>query len=502
MKNKRVIIIGGGISGLAAGIYAKINGYDAVILEKNHVLGGACIGWERKGCYIDGCIHWMTGINPKSKYYDLWTEVGAISPQTEYFFQDDFYTLDFGGDNKFTVWADTDKLERELIAFAPEDEKQIKSFCKLIKRFRRIEGPVQKPVDMMNLSELLKIAFTMLGDYYYVSKTSKISCEDYAKKFKNEYIRKWIAEHMSANYNLMSMLYMLGQVSRKNGGIPLGASRTVIDNMQAKYLSLGGEIRYNAEVANVNVDNGVATGVTLKNGEVLNCDYTVSATPIEHTLKVLLGGKYSLKSIDDRLKDEKTYPIYTYTTAVFKCNEDLSSAPLSHKVYPSAPIILEKAHSAVTFRNYAYDKTLKVTEGCTVVQATISGEDEMYYWWKSIKENGGYKAEKQKIADTLLKIFLSRYPSLEGKVEIIDVITPMTYERYLNTRHGSFQGFVHTAKGKSLMQKGVIKNLRNFILAGQGIFRSGGMPPAAITGRFAIQRICKKDKKKFMYKPL
>jgi hypothetical protein len=47
------------------------------------------------------------------------------------------------------------------------------------------------------------------------------------------------------------------------------------------------------------------------------------------------------------------------------------------------------------------------------------------------------------------------------------------------------------------MQKGVIKGLKNFILSGQGIFRSGGMPPALITGKFAVQRICKFDKKKF-----
>ncbi len=499
--NKKVLIIGGGISGLAAGTYLKYNGYDAVILEKNHVLGGACIGWERKDCYIDGCIHWMTGINPKSRYYDLWRETGAINDDTKFFFQDDFYTLDFGDENKFTVWADTDKLERELITFAPEDTKQIKKFCHLIRRFRRVEGPVQKPVDMMNIIELLKIAFTQLGDYYYVSKTSKISCVDYAKKFKNKYLRKWLEEHMSADYNFMSFLYMLGQVSRKNGGIPLGASREVIKNMQEKFLSVGGEIKYLAEVSKINVNSGVCTGVTLKNGEVLNADWVISATPIEHLLKDLLDGKYPLKSIDLRLKDEKTYPIYTYTTAVFKINADLSSKPLSHKIYPSNPITLEREHDGVTFRNYSYDSTLKVPEGYSVVQGTISGNDEMYYWWKKVKEDGNYKREKEKIANILLEIYLSRYPEFKDKIEIIDVVTPLTYERYLNTRHGSFQGFVHTAKGKSLMQKGVLKGLKNFIIAGQGIFRSGGMPPAAITGRFAAQRICKADKKKFIYKP-
>ena len=82
--------------------------------------------------------------------------------------------------------------------------------------------------------------------------------------------------------------------------------------------------------------------------------------------------------------------------------------------------------------------------------------------------------------------------------EVIDVITPCTYERYLNSRHGCFQGFIHTAKGKSLMQKGLIKGLKRFILAGQWLIQSGGLPPAVMTGRFSAQRICKFDKKKFV----
>ena len=54
---KKIVIIGGGISGLTAGIFALRNGYDATILEKNSSVGGLCTGWNRKGWYIDGCIH-------------------------------------------------------------------------------------------------------------------------------------------------------------------------------------------------------------------------------------------------------------------------------------------------------------------------------------------------------------------------------------------------------------------------------------------------------------
>ena len=99
-----------------------------------------------------------------------------------------------------------------------------------------------------------------------------------------------------------------------------------------------------------------------------------------------------------------------------------------------------------------------------------------------------------------MEIYLKKYPQFAGKIEVIDVITPMTYQRYLNGRHGSFQGFVQTSKGKSLMQKGEIKGLKGFILSGQWILRSGGLPPAVITGKFAAQRICKHDKVKFKAK--
>lgn len=482
---------------MTTAIYLQLNGYDTLILEKNAIVGGACIGWERKGCYIDGCMHWLVGTKPSSPTYKLWEEVGALSPDVEIFYQDDFYTLEMEDGKTFTIWADLNKLERELLTLAPEDEKQIKKFCKLIKRFEKIDAPVDKPVDLMNLFDLCKIGFTMCGDYYYVNKTAKISCSEYADKFKNPYIRKWLKTHLSTNYNFMSFLYMFSHVTRKDGGIPVGGSRAMSERMKERYLSLGGKIRCNAEAEHIIVENGVAKGVTLKNGETLTADWVVAATPSVHTLHKLLDNKYHLKKLDERLADSDTYPIYTYTTAVFKVHADLTDLPLSHKIYLQEPIVLNKEHHAVVYRNYAYDKTLKTSEGCTVVQATLAGNDDMYYWWKEVKETGNYALTKHEIAEKLLAIYVKRYPHLEGKIEIIDIITPMTYQRYLNGRHGSFQGFVQTAQGKTLMQKGVIKGLDNFIISGQWLLRSGGLPPAVIMGKFAAQRICKKDKIKF-----
>ena len=80
MKNKerkKVIIIGAGISGMTAGIYAQENGFDVTIYEKHTIPGGQCTGWTREGVFIDGCLHWVVGTNPKQQLFPVWKHIGS-----------------------------------------------------------------------------------------------------------------------------------------------------------------------------------------------------------------------------------------------------------------------------------------------------------------------------------------------------------------------------------------------------------------------------------------
>ena len=494
--NKKAIIIGGGVSGMTTGIYLLKSGYDVEILEKNGNPGGACVGWERKGCYIDGCIHWLVGTSPESPYYKMWRDAHALEDDTQICFQNDFSVYDFPDGTKLTIWADIARFRDELLALAPEDEKEIKRFIRLIRRFRRIEGPVNKPVDMMGPLQLLRIGMTMYGDYYWVHKLGKVDCAEYGKRFKNKYLQYFFSSYMAPGYNLMSMLYMLAHVMNKDGGIPVGGSQAMSDRMYRYFCELGGIMRFGVEVQRIRVANRRAVGVELGDGTFVPADWVVSSVAAEHCLKKLLDGEYYVKKMDTRYADSETYPIYTMTIAVFKCTADMSRFPLGlHAVVD--PVVMDKNYDGIALRSYAYDKTMKAPAGSSVLQAQIIGDDNMYFWWKARKQNGTYRAEKDRIAREVLAKVVARYPELEGKLEIIDMVTPCTYERYLNTRRGSFQGFVHTKNGKALMQKGVIRGLDGFILSGQCIFQSGGLPPAVITGKFAAQRICRADHVEF-----
>ena len=49
---KKIVIVGGGISGLTSGIFAQKYGFESIVLEKNSVAGGECTGWDRQGSHI------------------------------------------------------------------------------------------------------------------------------------------------------------------------------------------------------------------------------------------------------------------------------------------------------------------------------------------------------------------------------------------------------------------------------------------------------------------
>ena len=154
MEAKKVVIIGGGISGLTAGVYARLAGFEAEIYEKNAIPGGECIGWNRKGYHIDNCIHWLTGTRKDTELYNVWKTVGALSDDTEYAALDAFYSSTKDG-RKATLWCDLKRTEKELIELSPEDEAQIRHFIESVEISKQCLFPAEVPTDLLQVFPLL-----------------------------------------------------------------------------------------------------------------------------------------------------------------------------------------------------------------------------------------------------------------------------------------------------------------------------------------------------------
>jgi phytoene dehydrogenase-like protein len=113
-----------------------------------------------------------------------------------------------------------------------------------------------------------------------------------------------------------------------------------------------------------------------------------------------------------------------------------------------------------------------------------------YEYWKEVKENGRYTEEKEKIAADVIEALTAQMPEIAGKVEVYDVATPLTYERYCGNWQGSWMTMMaHTMKVYPYPP--VVSNLSGVYFAGHRMRAPGGMPVAAMSGRTAVQYLCR-----------
>ncbi len=130
---KKIIIIGGGIAGLSAGCYARMNGYATHIFEMHTHPGGLCTSWVRKGYTFDGSIHWLEGTSPEHPFHEIWQELGALKDKKIYY-KDMSYKI-FLRDHIITLYNDPDRLKKYLCEIAPEDRGMIDELANAINVF-------------------------------------------------------------------------------------------------------------------------------------------------------------------------------------------------------------------------------------------------------------------------------------------------------------------------------------------------------------------------------
>lgn len=499
-KPKKIIIIGAGISGLSSGIYGQKNGYITEIFEKNPTPGGLCTAWKRKGYLIDGCIHWMTGTKEGSSMCNMWHECGAIE-ENQIIYSEDFGIVECEG-TQITLWCDLKKLEDELISISPVDTKIIKKTIKMIIDFQNMPLPVEIPLSTMNLFHLAITGISMLPYLKSYLYASHISTEKYSKKFKSDKLRYFITHIVPGDGNLYSSLYAFGTIAVKNGGVPVGGSLTLINNMVREYERVGGIIHYNSEVKKILIDNKKATGILLNNGKIINGDYVLSACDCLEVSHNLLNNQFRISGFEKRESNYKDYPtqscvLITYAVNESEVNKCYGSHTFEFRCNPFKVGVTNQY--SIKMRNYSYDKTFS-KNGKTILNVLITQSDNDYKYWALLRENyNEYLMEKNKLAKLVENKIIEKFPSLKNSIELLDVVTPCTFKRYTHAYHGAYMPFAYTSRGSMFYYNGYVKGIKNLQLSGQWAILPGGLPIAMMSGKFSIQRILKSEHKWFAF---
>ncbi|MCR5401108.1 MAG: NAD(P)/FAD-dependent oxidoreductase [Treponema sp.] len=510
---KKVIVVGAGIAGLTAAIYAQRSGFDVTIMEKHIIPGGLSTSWSRKGYLFEGGMHWLTGSSEKMPMHQVWKETGALQDNNPIFLRDPFYTL-VDGEKRLYFYRNIDKLRSHFLTFAPEDKSAINQLYRDVKKYIHVHKMVsdiaglkaKNPVHS-SLPEML----AMLPAGLRFAPLSNMAGQDYIARFKNKDLRHLLSTIIGTRYNALSLIYTLASFASGDCGYPEGGSLRMAQNMADTFLKAGGKIEYRHEVNKVEIKEGKACGVwckTSKNTDEKDEFFAADAVIVTEDARKAIDTLFESAGKNDgkcskstsRNKDtfhdkwaEKMRKNVITEQNMFVClgvKADLKDYPRGI-VYPLSD---DKPFEAgglkfkeLRINNYAlYEK--HAPEGCTALTCLLLGDS--YNYWKKAKEDGTYKEKKAEVAAALIQRLEEFIPEIKDNIEVIDVATPLTYERYTNSFEGSWMS-VLGAKMKFANYPIKAKSVKKLYFAGQRQSMPGGLPIAGATGRTAAQYLCR-----------
>lgn len=501
MAREKILIIGGGIAGLSAGVYGLLAGYDVSIYEKNAVLGGECTGWDRNGYHIDNCIHWLMGTTADTQLNKIWRTIGALDDNTSILTFDKMYTSQLNGQS-ITLWKDLERTRKEMTKLSPEDRIEINKLIESCKLAERVQIPYQKPTEQFTAWDGIKMMFTMKPAMRIFRYYQDLSIAEFVAKFKHPLLQRVITDFVTPDGMAQNFAMAYGNFTGGDGGLPAGGSRAFAQRIEKRFKSLGGYVHNNISAEKINVENGHAVSVEFSDGSTATGDYIICACDPDYTFNHLLSPDYMDAIFKDVYTRRAAYPIYGMFHVAFAVDstEDALGGDIitdcTDVIDACSDMELSKYMSPrLTLKNYNYEPTF-APEGKQILQAFCGFNEAAYEIWEALYQNKtDYTAAKQKLAACIKEKLEIEYPAYADKLTVLDIWTPMTYKRWCNAFKGYNQAFIITKDSmKNPYPNAWLQGLDNVLIANQWLSAPGGLPGAAIQGKYAIQRIEKKHK--------
>ncbi len=269
--------------------------------------------------------------------------------------------------------------------------------------------------------------------------------------------------------------------------------------MKEKFLALGGKIETNCEVLDLEIEDKEVKKAVCSNGKTFTADYFIAAIDANFFYEKLLKGKYPDPQFQKRFENPEDYPVPSELRISIGYEGVPNNIPRTIRFPVSSPFKINgNIIDRLQLTNYDYEPDFS-PEGKTLFSVTINQFNSDYDAWDELYNNkGNYRKEKDRIGEEVVKAIETRFPEMKGKLKVLDIATPKTFERYCNSYRGGIIAFSPTLKGKSMDHSGYVRGLKNIQLSGQWLQGTGGLPPALITGKASIMRICKKEKLEFV----
>ncbi|MBU2541846.1 MAG: NAD(P)/FAD-dependent oxidoreductase [Candidatus Omnitrophica bacterium] len=489
-----VIIIGAGIGGLTAGNILAKNGMKVLILEKNQVPGGAVTTFYKDGYPID-ITHSLCGIREGAVVNRIFDYLN-INERFEFLeLEKPFIYIPKNQNKPIFCYGDFSKYAEELKLYFPAEHKNIKKLFNEITKIWQHEAV--KSYSNPSLSILFLYPFLFPHLFKYRNYTFE--------KFLNRFISSPALKEIISVYWLylglekgaVSALYMiclLGAYHTDKSCFVKGGFGRIPVILASNFEELGGRILYNTEVDKILLNSKKVTyGVRDKNNNEYYAKKIASNIDSKKTFLELIERRFLPQNLINRAVELKMScsAIQIHLIAEAELNRDFLS--VGTIVLPLRIDLEKRLKMLFKFNSQSYTKpVLSVNINCLSNFDNFDSENiyifnigwlpANYILWKKFINLYGrkeYEDLKSEIVQLVIKEIRKFW--VIKKVKLSNVLTPVSFEKWLNATEGAIYDIAASPQQTLLRRFHNKTPIENLFLVGAKTFPGAGIPGALIS---------------------
>lgn len=294
------VVIGSGFGGLAAAVRLLARGYRVSVLERRDGPGGRAYVLRRDGFSFD-CG--PTVVTAPFLLEELWALAGRrFGDEVELRQVTPCYAIRFHDGQWIDFLDDDEAMTAEVRRASPADVDGFRRYMAMSERIFKVGFEGLSDVPFASLGSMLRIAPSMVRLESYRTVYGLVS-----RFVRDEKLRQVLSFHtllVGGNPFTTTAIYALISHVEKKWGVsyPKGGIGALVDGLVAIIRQLGGEIRFCADVAEIEVTGGRAQGVRLASGERIAADVVVSNADAAWTYRHLVAASARRRWTDRRVE--------------------------------------------------------------------------------------------------------------------------------------------------------------------------------------------------------
>ena len=410
------------------------------------------------------------------------------------YYEENFGVIHFPDGQVVTVYTNIDRLEAHLLESFPTDAVVVRQFIRALRSVLDLDIPFSDARGWAAVRQGVQTFFSTLKHLPVLLKYGSMTIRQFSAKFSNPALVTAFQNFVhfgGPDVPLLTILLPIAYAHRKMAGIPRSGWLSFARAIERRFTELGGQIEYKSRVERLIIEDNVVKGIILADGSQHFAERVLSAADGRFSQSMLLGKQEgdTLQTFDPQEMSDQPVQVN------LGVDLDLSAEKGAQTYILTKPqAAAGRQHGRIHVHNKCYDPEA-APAGKSAVTVFL---DSDYFWWKEIAADPArYRAEKQRCAEIVIDILDQFHPGFRERVEVVDVSTPLTRERYT----GNFMGTMQARKPGASMIQSFLKGSPQYAfpgvvglyMAGQWVEAWGGITTAAQSARKAIQAMCKHD---------